>query len=99
MASLPPLRLSSLLGRNGDERLALTWSGQFLEQRTEIWSLEHFEFSAPILGWISPWIRVAADECAYGFPVAEVDPLHRDDLVDDRRQFASGFPALDLRLP
>src|SRR5262249_45827228 len=80
-------------------RLALTWTGELLEQRTEVRRLELIKPTGTILGRVTPLIWVRAHERSRGLAIAEVNPGHGGDLIDDRRQLASGLPALDLRLP
>src|SRR5215471_5463709 len=55
--------------------------------------------SGAILRGVAPGIWIGRDKRAHGLAIAEVDPLHRDDFVDDRRQLAPGLRTLDLRLP
>src|SRR5215831_8392452 len=93
------LSLSSLLGCNDLEWLALSGTDQFRNQRAEIWWFELFQPAGPIFCRIAPRVGVRAHECAHGLAIAKIDPSHSDDFVDNRRQFASGFSALDLRLP
>src|SRR5262245_3390075 len=91
--------LSSLLGWNDNEGLALTRTGELLEQCTQIGWFELLESARTILGGIAKRVGIRAHERAHRLAVAEIDPLHGDDLVDDRWQLASGLGTLDLRLP
>src|SRR5262249_14651437 len=79
--------------------LALAGTGQLLYQRTKVRRLELLKAARTILGGVAPQVRTGADKGAHGLAIAEIDPLHGDDLVDDRRQFASGFRPFDLWLP
>jgi hypothetical protein len=55
------------------------------------------EPSAPVFAWQTPNVRRCAHEGANRLPVAEIDLLEGDDFVNDRRQFAAGPSAFDLR--
>src|SRR5262249_3961041 len=76
------------------------WAGQLLDQRAEVRRFDLFEPTGAILGWIAPLIGIGADEGARRrLAVAEVDPIHSDDFIDDLRELASGLRPLHLRLP
>src|SRR6516162_7953764 len=61
--------------------------------------LNLLEPASAIFGGVAPGVRRRAHEGACWRAVAEVDPLHRDDLVDDAGQLAASLASLDLRLP
>jgi hypothetical protein len=61
--------------------------------------LDLFESAAPILRGVLPRIWRGADEGSRRRAVAEVDPLHGDDLIDNARQLAPGLSAFELWLP
>src|SRR5262249_49750089 len=91
------LGLSRLLRGNDGEGLALPGSGELLDQRAKVRRLQLFEPAASILRRKIPRIGVCADERAYRLAIAEVNPVHGDDFIDDRRQLAPGLCTLDLR--
>jgi hypothetical protein len=90
--------LSGLRRWNDGEGAALTRTGELLDQCAKIRRLKWIEPTATVFRRVAPRI-VRAHERTHRFAIAEINPGHGDDFVDDRRQFASGFSALDLRLP
>ena len=79
------------------ERLAFAGTDQFGDQFTEVWLLDLFEPSSAILRRVVPGIGRGTDERARRLAVAEVDPVHGDDLVDDAGQLTAGLRALHLQ--
>src|SRR5262249_54078547 len=73
---------------------AIRTGNKFRDESSEVWLLDLLELSAAILRGEIPGIRIGADEGACRFAVAKVDPVHGDDLIDDRRQLARGLAAL-----
>ena len=58
-----------------------------------------FKLSGAVAGGITPGIRRAYECTQRWLAVAEVNEVHRDDLIDNSRQLASGFLSLDLNCP
>src|SRR5262245_44735332 len=55
------------------------------------------EPAAAIFGRVAPRVRLRADEGAYRLAVAEIDPVHGDNFVDDAGKLAAGLQALHLK--
>src|SRR5215831_4255529 len=56
------------------------------------------EPAAAIFAGVVPLIRLVADKCARRLAVAEIDPIHHDELVDDAADLARHLGALHLDL-
>ena len=78
------------------ELLALAGANQLGDDLAEVRLLDLLEPASAIFRWISPRIRGRAHEGAHWLAVAEIDPVHRDDLVDDAGKLARGLRAFHL---
>src|SRR5260221_2160771 len=63
-----------------------------------MWLFDLLKPAGPILGRVPPRIRRCAHERTRRLAVAEVDPVHRDNLIDDARQLPAGLAAFQLNL-
>src|SRR5260370_12683654 len=63
-----------------------------------MWLFDLLKPAGPILGRVPPRIRRCAHERTRRLAVAEIDPLHGDDLIDDTRQLPAGLAAFQLNL-
>src|SRR5260370_37775100 len=63
-----------------------------------MWLFDLLKPAGPILGRVPPRIRRCAHERTRRLAVAEIDPLHGDDLIDDTRQLAAGLATFQLNL-
>ena len=82
--------------KNQDEAAApglVSLLNKFAEMRL----LDLVEAAAAILRGPVPLVRRGADEAARQHAVAEVDPVHGDDLVEDAGQLAPGAGAFELQ--
>jgi hypothetical protein len=78
------------------ERLAFAGS-ELGNQLAEMRLLDLLEPTGAVLRRIIPAIRSRAHERAHWDAVAEINPVHRDDLVDDAGEFAGGLGAFHLQ--
>src|SRR5260370_40934890 len=63
-----------------------------------MWLFDLLKPAGPILGRVPPRIRRCAHERTRRLAVAEIDPLHGDDLIDDTRQLPACLAAFQLNL-
>src|SRR5262249_26235677 len=72
-------------------------ANQFLEQLAEMRLFDLLKSPAAVFCRVCPLVRLRADEGAHGLAVAEVDPVHGDDLVDNAGELAAGLRAFHLK--
>ena len=90
--------MSLLISSPSEVLLSLCWCGELADKFAEVRFLDFLEPATAVFCWPAPLIRRRAHKRARRLAVAEIDPLHGDDLIDDAWQFAAGFAAFQLDL-